>query len=208
MKTSSHFSPLLPRCSWPRSFVLVLGREDPAPSPAQTCVGDCNGDGRVLVNELVLGVNIVLEERPVSACTALADEAGIVNIMQMMKGINNALGVCPARPTATPTATPVPRTPTPTPSLTATLPSATPTTTRTLPPTATSTAPATATPTTAASNTATPSVTATTAPALCGDGFVNLAQGETCDDGNTADGDSCPANCRIEKLRRCRRKAR
>jgi cysteine-rich repeat protein len=35
-------------------------------------------------------------------------------------------------------------------------------------------------------------------PAVCGDGIVNLAGGETCDDGNTLDGDGCQANCRVE----------
>ena len=33
--------------------------------------------------------------------------------------------------------------------------------------------------------------------AVCGNGKIE--PGETCDDGNTKDGDSCPSNCRIEK---------
>lgn len=36
-----------------------------------------------------------------------------------------------------------------------------------------------------------------TVPALCGNGVVNFDVGETCDDGNLVEGDSCPANCRI-----------
>jgi len=32
--------------------------------------------------------------------------------------------------------------------------------------------------------------------AVCGNGRIEV--GETCDDGNTKDGDSCPSNCRIE----------
>jgi len=32
----------------------------------------------------------------------------------------------------------------------------------------------------------------------CGDGFVDLALGESCDDGNTADGDGCDARCHVE----------
>ena len=35
------------------------------------------------------------------------------------------------------------------------------------------------------------------AKAVCGNGKIE--PGETCDDGNTKDGDSCPSNCRIEK---------
>jgi cysteine-rich repeat protein len=33
--------------------------------------------------------------------------------------------------------------------------------------------------------------------AVCGNGKIEA--GETCDDGNTKDGDSCPSNCRIEQ---------
>jgi len=56
----------------------------------------------------------------------------------------------------------------------------------------------TATPTpTQQQPTATPSATATMSVAGCGDGMLDFAGGETCDDSNTADGDSCPANCRI-----------
>jgi cysteine-rich repeat protein len=34
-------------------------------------------------------------------------------------------------------------------------------------------------------------------PGVCGDGHVNFDQGETCDDGNTVEGDTCPADCKI-----------
>jgi len=43
--------------------------------------------------------------------------------------------------------------------------------------------------------TATP--TPTPAAGTCGNGVVDFDKGETCDDGNTVDGDSCPANCHI-----------
>ena len=36
-----------------------------------------------------------------------------------------------------------------------------------------------------------------TPPAGCGNGRVDFNLGETCDDGNTLDGDDCPYNCRI-----------
>lgn len=32
---------------------------------------------------------------------------------------------------------------------------------------------------------------------VCGNFIIEFDQGETCDDGNTAEGDDCPANCRI-----------
>jgi cysteine-rich repeat protein len=31
-----------------------------------------------------------------------------------------------------------------------------------------------------------------------GDGYVNLAAGEQCDDGNATNGDGCSAACRLE----------
>lgn len=70
------------------------------PATAQ-CVGDCNGNGMVVINELVLGVNIDLGLQPVSACEAFANSQGIVDISQLVKGVNNALNGCPATPTAT-----------------------------------------------------------------------------------------------------------
>lgn len=68
----------------------------------------------------------------------------------------------------------------------------------TVPPTTTSTTATSTTSTTATSTTATTTTsTSTTRPAAaCGNGVIE--PGETCDDGNTVDGDSCPSNCRIE----------
>lgn len=78
---------------------------------AAQCVGDCNGDGEVTINELILGVNIALGNDPVSACPAFASD-GEVTIAQLIKGVNAALNGCPASgsptPTATPTVTPTP----------------------------------------------------------------------------------------------------
>ena len=62
---------------------------------APACTGDCDGNGRVEVNELVKGVNIALGIFPASACPAFEDPQGIVDIAQLIKGVNNALGGCP-----------------------------------------------------------------------------------------------------------------
>jgi YVTN family beta-propeller protein/cysteine-rich repeat protein len=40
--------------------------------------------------------------------------------------------------------------------------------------------------------------TTTTPPAVCGDGIVDAAAGETCDDGNTLAGDCCSPTCQID----------
>src|SRR5512143_820979 len=74
-----------------------------APANAQ-CVGDCNGDGMVAINELILGVNIALGNAQVSACPSFACTGGdTVPINCLIQGVNNALGMCPSGPTSTPT---------------------------------------------------------------------------------------------------------
>jgi hypothetical protein len=73
---------------------------------AQTCVGDCNGDGMVSINELIVGVNIDLGSQPASKCPPFQNAQGDVNIAQLIKGVNNALNGCGGGATPTPTATP------------------------------------------------------------------------------------------------------
>jgi cysteine-rich repeat protein len=124
------------------------------------CVGDCNGDGTVGINELILGVNIALGSQPTSACAAFQDGSGMVTIAQLIKGVNDALAMCPVAPTptvGTPAPTEVVDTPTET-------------------------------------STPVPTVTPGGTP-VCGNGIIE--PGETCDDGNTMDGDNCPADCVI-----------
>ena len=48
---------------------LALGVAVPARGGV-ACVGDCNGDATVAINELVVGVNIALEVQPLTACEA------------------------------------------------------------------------------------------------------------------------------------------
>ena len=77
----------------------------PAPGAAQ-CFGDCNGDGIVSTNELVLIVQIALDSSPISACPSLTDT---VTIDEVVTAVDNSLGECgsSSRPTATPTPTPM-----------------------------------------------------------------------------------------------------
>lgn len=59
------------------------------------CVGDCNSDGMVLVNELIIGVNIALGLAPLSQCEAFdANGDGNVGINELILGVNNALNGC------------------------------------------------------------------------------------------------------------------
>jgi len=60
------------------------------------CYGDCNSNGLVAVNELILGVNISLEIASVDRCPlADADDNGQVSISELIKAVNRALYGCP-----------------------------------------------------------------------------------------------------------------
>jgi hypothetical protein len=65
-------------------------------SPA--CAGDCDGNGDVTVDELLLGVNIALDTLPVGRCSVLdADTSGGVTVDEILIAVNNALNSCPQR---------------------------------------------------------------------------------------------------------------
>ena len=64
-------------------------------SSGSTCAGDCNGDGTVAINELIRGVNIILELSPTSECTAMdLDASGSVAINELIAAVNASLGGC------------------------------------------------------------------------------------------------------------------
>ena len=86
-------------------------------APAQSCIGDCDGDGAVQINELVLGVGIALGTSELSACPNLDDGHGMVPIDRLVLAVNNALcscSPCSSSATATPTTTAATPTATPT----------------------------------------------------------------------------------------------
>jgi Ca2+-binding EF-hand superfamily protein len=59
-------------------------------------VGDCDGDGTVAINELLIGVNIVTGTAPVSACRVLDQNGdGGVTVNELVRAVNNALNGCP-----------------------------------------------------------------------------------------------------------------
>jgi len=66
------------------------------PAAAQ-CGGDCNGDGTVLINELITGVNIALETEAVSTCESFDTSGnGGVEINELVGAVAFALNGCPA----------------------------------------------------------------------------------------------------------------
>jgi len=91
------------------------------PALAQdACVGDCDNNGAVSINELLIGVNIALDASQLSRCTAFdVNGDGMVEINELLGAVRSAVDGCRA-PEPTPTVTLEPTTtlvpePTPTP---------------------------------------------------------------------------------------------
>jgi hypothetical protein len=59
------------------------------------CVGDCNGDGEVTVDDLLVMVNIALGLRPLVDCPAGdGNDDGMITIDDILIAVNNALLSC------------------------------------------------------------------------------------------------------------------
>lgn len=72
----------------------VTASATPAPEP---CVGDCNNDGPVTVDELLTMVNIALGNLDVTACLAGdVNHDGHITIDEVLTSVNNALNGCAA----------------------------------------------------------------------------------------------------------------
>jgi hypothetical protein len=84
--------------------------ETPTPSPTPTsditrtptptlgpipCVGDCNANGVVAVNELVTGVNIVLDRGDISECEDFdTNGSNTITVNELVSGVNALLRGC------------------------------------------------------------------------------------------------------------------
>jgi photosystem II stability/assembly factor-like uncharacterized protein len=78
------------------AVVLVLS---PSPATAQDCVGDCNGDGEVTVDEIITGVGIALGDLPVENCTVFDGNGdGSVTVDEILVAVANALDGCSEPP--------------------------------------------------------------------------------------------------------------
>jgi Ca2+-binding EF-hand superfamily protein len=64
----------------------------PTPPP---CVGDCDGDGAVAVNELVTAVGYALDNRPPLGCASIdANGDAQVTVDELVRAVTNALDGC------------------------------------------------------------------------------------------------------------------
>jgi hypothetical protein len=74
-------------CTGDAGAVLVVDRG---------CLGDCNGDGRTSVDELVTIINIVLGTRPIASCSAADSNGdGEIKIDDVLAAVRIALNGCP-----------------------------------------------------------------------------------------------------------------
>jgi hypothetical protein len=63
---------------------------------AARCIGDCNLDGAVLINELYTGVNIALSQLDQARCEAMDDNGDLaVTVNELVAATNAALRTCP-----------------------------------------------------------------------------------------------------------------
>ena len=67
------------------------------PHVPPACVADCDDSGTVTVDELIKGVNILLEIADVSTCPQFDESGdGKVTVNEIVAAVNNLLGNCPA----------------------------------------------------------------------------------------------------------------
>jgi hypothetical protein len=66
------------------------------PAP-EVCVGNCNGDDSVSVDELVTLVGIALDTLSPSACAKGLPAGASMNVALLVRAVGNALGACAAR---------------------------------------------------------------------------------------------------------------
>lgn len=82
----------------------TLTRPDPTPTqpdptPTATisavCVGDCDGDGAVRVNELIQAVRIALQLSAADTCSVVdADQNGLVRVDELIRAVRSSLDGC------------------------------------------------------------------------------------------------------------------
>lgn len=74
---------------------IVTQSPSPTASPLIACIGDCNGDRTVTVNELVLGIGIALRGEGATRCTALdSNTDGAVTIDELIRAVGALLAGC------------------------------------------------------------------------------------------------------------------
>lgn len=81
--------------SYSHNSMLVFSTDEGGMAPIVRCVGDCDWNTQVTVDEVVLGVDVALGTTPLSACEMFDDTGdGTVTVDKLLRGVNNALNGC------------------------------------------------------------------------------------------------------------------
>ncbi|HVM96758.1 MAG TPA: hypothetical protein VMT89_10230, partial [Candidatus Acidoferrales bacterium] len=65
----------------------------PTATPVAACVGDCDTDGEVTVNEIMIGINIALGRNDLSTCSSFDRNGdGVVTVDELLEAVRIALG--------------------------------------------------------------------------------------------------------------------
>lgn len=100
--TATRETTSLPGGGSPFDVALAQCPPTAVPTPTATpvpaaCVGDCNDNGRVAVNELIQGVNIAIGNAAVASCPSFdVNGNGEVSINELIRAVSNALNTCSA----------------------------------------------------------------------------------------------------------------
>jgi len=82
-----------PALESPRSFFVST---TVVPKAENLCVGDCNSDGMVTIDEVVKAVNIALGTLPLAECRASDSNRDVaVTVNELVTAVRRALGGCP-----------------------------------------------------------------------------------------------------------------
>jgi len=104
---------LLTVCACMFEIGMLLGTSAAPSLAATSCLGDCDGNGEVTVDDLVVAVNIALGNESIDHCRAADSNGdGELDVAELVAAVGQALSGCGTPPTLTPT--PIPsQTPTP-----------------------------------------------------------------------------------------------
>ena len=81
--------------SYSYNSILVFSTDEGGMAPIVRCVGDCDWDSQVTVDELVKGANIALGTAPLPACEMFDhDGSRTMTLDELVSGIGNALHGC------------------------------------------------------------------------------------------------------------------
>ena len=84
-----------PRLVPPATGTATAPTSSATPSPPAMCAGDCDGNGTVTIDELVILVGIALEQEPIATCAAGNGDGDLqITVSEILSAVTRALGGC------------------------------------------------------------------------------------------------------------------